>query len=335
MIGRDLLTAGAILTLAIPTSGFAGFVCGIDGSLLPSIHKLDVDNGRLNAFVGPVTLEEDRSRTASLLVRDDNGDWRFQSRAKLPAATGSWSADQCMTPPPDQQWTEANKDRIRENPDFNQEVRVCVDGHGRRWGGISFYGGEGSWGVGGIVEEDTKTGATRYYRPRTLIDYSTSHLEFFGDRLWIGTAWYGECGVGVGVGVLSGEFANDELYPSWVMETCGFIVSDMVVHDDSLWIATEMGLSRVSKSGDRYKPFTWKNYVPTGNSENPMREITCDQLYAELFQSSDLASATPNDSGHPYGVLWHRVSKLRPNFAWQYVRRLNGLESPVGGERPE
>lgn len=330
---RKLVIVGATLAMMTPMTGLAGWTCGIDNSLLPTVHALDVVDGHLNVFVGPVRLEEDWSRTAHLVVHGDNGDWAFQSETNLPAKIHPVAAEPCMSPPADEEWLQANKQRLHQNPAFEQETQVCADGPGKRWGGISFYGGEGSWGVGGIVEQNTKTGATRYYRPRALVDYSTSHLAYYGDRLWIGTASYGECGPGIGIGVLSGEFANDQLYAGWVMESCGFIVSDMLVHDSSLWIATEMGLSKVSKSGDRYKPFSWTNYVPTGDDENPMREVTCDELYTELFRSTDLASAPPNDSGYPYGVHWDRISKLRPSFAWQYVRRLNGLEPPPDGEK--
>lgn len=131
--------------------------------------------------------------------------------------------------------------------------------NGRYWCGISFYGGEGYGGVGGIVEEDIESDSFRYYRSHRLLDVSTSHLAYFGDNLWIATARYGECGTGVGVGVLSAFFDNDE-------------------------------------------------------------------MYAELFQSQKLAGAPANDDGPPYAVLWGRISELRPNFAWQYVQELNGLE---------
>jgi hypothetical protein len=245
-----------------------------------------------------------------------------------------------MDPPPDKEWLKTNRPWWDpENHYFEQKIGVCATGAGKRWGGISFYGGEGYGGVGGIVEEDVATGSFRYYRPNKLLDLSTSHLAYFGDNLWISTAWYGECGTGIGVGVLSAFFANDEMYADWTLGagTCGFQVSDMVVHSDALWIATELGLSKVSLSGSRYhhEKFVWTNYVPTGDAENPMREVTCDEVYEELFQSEELANAPPNDDGPPYAVLWGRISELRPNFAWQYVQKLNGLKPPSEEEKPE
>ncbi len=236
-----------------------------------------------------------------------------------------------MDPPPDEEWLKANRPGWDpENQYFEQKIGVCATGAGKRWGGISFYGGEGYGGVGGIVEEDIKSGSVRYYRPNMLLDLSTSHLAYFGDNLWIGTAWYGECGTGIGVGVLSAYFDNDRMYADWTLGagTCGFQVSDMVVYSDALWIATELGLSKVSLSGSPYysRKFDWTNYVPTGDAEKPMREVSCGELYEELFASEELAAAPPNDDGSPYAVLWGRIGKLRPDFAWQYVQKLNGLE---------
>lgn len=333
---RQLLIFGACSVLAVPSSGFAAWSCGIDHSLLPQVYSLDVVEGQLEAFVGPVRHTPDwQTRTGTAVVLSDDGDWTVRPNAELPDRRKSVDAEPCMNPPADEEWLRTNKERLLRHPDFEQRIDVCAAGSGKRWGAISFYGGEGSWGVGGIVEQNTKTGATRYYRSRPLIDYSTSHLEYFGDRLWIGTASYGECGTGVGVGVLSAYFANDDMYADRVMGNCGFLVSDMLVHSDSLWIATEMGLGKVSKTNDRFNKFKWTNYVPTGDENEPMRVVTCNELYEELFRSVALAAAPPNDSGHPYGQLWNRISRLRPNFAWQYIRKLNGLAPLRDDEQAE
>lgn len=325
MITRMLLVASVATALLTPRLGLAAWVCGIDDSLLPQVYALEVIDGKLSAFVGPAKREEDGSFTRSKIELRDLGDWAFASFA---SPVNSGSGGSCMIPPPDEEWLEVNKERVERFPGFKQNIDVCATGAGKRWGGISFYGGEGSWGVGGIVEEDLESGDFRYYKSSPLMDYSTSHLEYFGGLLWIGTAWYGECGTGMGVGVLNGLVTNNYLYTNSA-GTCGFMVSDMVVHSDALWIATELGLSKVELSGSRsdYTKLKWTNYVPTGDSEKPMREVTCGELYGELLQSEELASAPPNDSGYPYGVLWNRINQLRPNFAWQYVRRLNGLES--------
>jgi hypothetical protein len=329
---KKLLLIVAYATISVPHPVSAGWTCGIDGSLLPGISALDIDDDQLKAYVGPYRRASDSEAfIGNALLLGHNGDWTIREDAEVPRN----SAKSCINPPPDEKLHERLALDLPANTDFEQNISVCEDGPGRRWGGISFYSGEGSWGVGGIVEENMATGGTRYYRPRPLVDSSVSHLKYFGERLWIGTESFGECGEGVGVGVLSAYFANDTMYADRPVGACGFIVSGMVVHSDALWISTEMGLSKVSKSGDRYKPFSWTNYVPTGDAKRPLREVTCDALYTELFQSANLASAPPNDSGHPYAVLWDRVSKLRPNFAWQYVRRINGLEPRTNGENPK
>ena len=331
---RRLLLVCVIAWLGLPNQVIAGWSCGIDESLLPQIYALDVIDDQLVAYVGPIERGEDgKGAGATVVAVDAQGTWTVQPLSQVPTRRGSVYSKPCMDPPPDEEWLKANRPWWDpENQYFEQKIGVCVTGAGKRWGGISFYGGEGYGGVGGIVEEDIRSGSIRYYRPNMLLDLSTSHLAYFGDNLWIGTAWYGECGTGVGVGVLSAYFANDEIYADWTLGagTCGFQVSDMVVYSDALWIATELGLSKVSLSGSRYqyKKFDWTNYIPTGDAEKPMREVSCDDLYEELFQSEELAAAPPNDDGPPYAVLWGRISKLRPNFAWQYVQKLNGLKPP-------
>ena len=329
---RILFFLGAYVVSATPTPAFAAWSCGIDGSLLPVVSGLDVVDGQLEVHVGLYRPASDSgSFIANALVLGDDGDWTIGEDAELPRN----NAKTCMNPRPDEALQERFGKDLPANSGFEQNISVCADGPGKRWGGISFYSGEGIWGAGGIVEQDTATGATRYYRPRPLAGASVSHMKYFGNRLWIGTKTSGECGEGVAVGVLSTYFMNDTAYADRPVGACGFMVTGMAVHSDALWISTEMGLSKVSKSGDRYKPFNWTNFVPTGDANHPMREVNCDALYEELFQSSDLASAPPNDSGHPYAVLWDRISKLRPNFAWQYVRRLNGLEPPPIDEKSE
>ena len=337
----NLLLVCVVACLGLPGQAVAGWSCGIDSSLLPQIYALEVIDDRLVAYAGPMERTADgKGVDATVIAVDTQGNWTAQPRARIPVRRDSVSSETCMDPPPDEEWLQANQPWWDpEDHYFQQKIGVCATGAGKRWGGISFYGGEGYGGVGGIVEEDIESGAFRYYRPVKLLDLSTSHLAYFGDNLWIGSAWYGECGTGVGVGVLSAFFANDEMYADWTMGagTCGFQVSDMVVHSDALWIATELGLSKVSLSGSKflYKKFDWTNYVPTGNAENPMREVTCDALYEELFQSEALANAPANDDGPPYAVLWGRISELRPGFAWKYVQKLNGLDAPGDEEKSE
>lgn len=338
---RLLLIVSVGASLGLPNQVIAGWSCGIDESLLPQIYALEVIDDQLVAYIGPIERGEDgRVTAATVAAADAQGTWTAQPRSQVPIRRDSVYSEPCMEPPTDEEWLRANRPWWGpDNEYFEQKIGVCATGAGKQWGGISFYGGEGFGGVGGIVEEDIRSGSTRYYRPDILLDVSTSHLAYFGDNLWIGTAWYGECGTGVGVGVLSAFFANDEMYADWNQGagTCGFQVSDMVVHSGALWIATELGLSKVSLSGSRhhYEKFDWTNYVPTGDAEKPMREVTCGQLYEELLQSEELATAPANDDGPPYAVLWGRISELRPNFAWKYVQKLNGLTPPSKEEKTE
>ena len=330
---KTKLLLGAAIVVFTPVAALAGWSCGIDASLLPHVYAMQVRDGHLEAYVGPLEPGENaRALVGSAVRLEQDGEWSSQPGVNLPNKYDSATGKSCMEPPQDTEWLQAYKPAAINNPYFEQNVSVCTSGPGKRWGGISFYGGEGYWGLGGIVEEDLASGTTRIFRDHWLSDVSTSHLAYFGEHLWIGTASQGECGTGIGVGVVFGYFANDTFYVAPDRNTCGFAVSDMLVHSDALWIATEMGLSKATESEERFTKFDWTHYVPTGDADNPMRETTCSELYEDVLRSPELAAAPPNDSGYPYGVLWGRISTLRPNFAWQYVRKLNGLTPPPSPE---
>ena len=135
-----------MLVSLLPNAGMAAWSCGIDHSLLPHVYALRVVDGQLNAFVGPFTREDSQTQTAQRVALDGNGQWSNHSRAELPQADKSGFVGVCLNPPPDETWREANRDKLKRFPDFNQSVGACASGAGKRWGGLAFYGGEGSWG---------------------------------------------------------------------------------------------------------------------------------------------------------------------------------------------
>ena len=333
---KTRLLSVALIILLSPVVALAGWSCGIDASLLPHVYAIEVRDGHLEAYVGPLERGDNaRVSVGSAIRLEQDGEWSSRSRMNLPDRSDSAAGQSCMEPRQDTEWLQAHRPAALNNPYFEQNVSVCTSAAGKRWGGISFYGGEGYWGLGGIVEEDLASGDFRVFRDHSLNDVSASHLAYFGEHLWVGTVRHGECGSGIGVGVVFGYFANDTFYAVPDRNTCGFAVSDMLVHEDALWIATEMGLSKATKSKERFTNFDWTHYVPTGNASRPMRETSCEDLYGEVLRSPELAAASPNDDGHPYGVLWGRISTLRPGFAWQYVRKLNELAPQPDPENSE
>lgn len=148
-----LLIVCALAWLGLPSQAVAGWSCGIDESLLPQIYALEVIDDRLVAYVGPIESGSDGNGAgATVIAIDEQGTWTAQPRSQIPTRQDSVSSEACVDPPPDEEWLRANRPWWDpENHYFEQEIGVCATGVGKRWGGISFYGGEGYGGVGGIL----------------------------------------------------------------------------------------------------------------------------------------------------------------------------------------
>ena len=99
---------------------------------------------------------------------------------------------------------------------------------------------------------------------------------------------------------------------------CGFVVHDLYPVGDSLWVATDMGLTRVRDAGAR-RP-TFENYVPDPSLPGGLKKVTCDELYRGLLAS---LSSEQNMLGE--SPLYWFVGSLvahSPRFAERTLREL-------------
>ena len=107
-----------------------------------------------------------------------------------------------MTPPADTDWI-SKRYPTRDAEKFSNEFDACATIGTNLWAGTSFYSGEGYWGTGALVRKDVNTGDYKYIHDEDLERYSTSHMTYFSDQLWIGTTRHLECGgIEQGYGVL-------------------------------------------------------------------------------------------------------------------------------------
>ena len=233
---------------------------------------------------------------------------------------------QLKIPPPTEQelrdWLWQGQESLPD-PLFNQYVEACTTNKGDTWAGISWYGGERRWGVGGLVSHIARSGRTEARYLFGLQEYSVNHIQAYADRLWIGTTYHGEgSDDSAGFGIRKYPLNNRGGNVFDVPEVCGFATRNMLVWDDSLWIATELGLSRakVVKDGE----LEWTNYVPDLSHPTIMREIGCDDLYSELLSSPRSVTDSAFGRGAMFDLLWDRLSKHRPAFVHRYLRRLHG-----------
>lgn len=240
---------------------------------------------------------------------------------------------------------EANAFRpaIADTAEVEQRIATCVyepnsDGHGASgayWFGIGFYAGEGMTGVGGIGMLSPEQRKPIIHRPQELAEVSINHIEKTGDTLWLGTMAEHECiGESPMLGLMQYDWSTRKLRP--VPGPCGFLVLDMLKTPDALWVATDLGLSRLDLKAflDPKKPRTerWENYVPDIDHAEIMRPVQCPDLYAELLNRLPISMANePFDDGSrypfprtwdyssPHYLLYESLRILRPEFLYHYL----------------
>jgi len=322
VLSANYRIAGVLALLTLSTQTNAAFSCGINGGL-PSVAALYVQEGQLRAIVGPIVFVPDRGEfVGKQLALNDNGAWKLLDEVIVPRRQESLYSEECLAAPVDEAWIMDYKGIPELGKNFQQNIGACASDGESEWGGISFYGAEGSWGVGGLVRKDIASGRISYHRPSQLTYESISHIAAFAGNIWIGTAHFGECG---SQGVASGirRFRPDYRITGAlsVAEICGFAVNDFVEHDDALWVATELGIARLEKTD---KAHEWQNYVPDLSAPELMRPVSCNELYDEILRSDGLAAANATDSGEAFDAFWRRLSQLRPGFISQHLRKLHG-----------
>lgn len=314
---RLVLVAGNICLFS--NTAIAGWPCSLSHAY-PEISNLTVLDGSVVATLGDYFRTD---RDSPIVLRQlENGGWAISDDEHAVTKTTTLSAcDGQMTPPLDEYWLRTRKDFDRTKDYFEQEIGACTTDGAALWGGTSFYGGEGYWGVGALIRKDLESGEYRYYQDLHLQPYSTSHLAYFARKLWIGTTHHGECsGPEPGFGVMRFDLRH-EVAVRKAPEICGFAVRSMIVHDDKLWIATDLGLSigQALPNGD----VEWQNYLPDLDDELLMRPVECDALYEELLRSPRIVTDTAFDMGYAFEDLWARLYDLRPEFVTQYLRKLH------------
>lgn len=330
----------ALLLLACGPAAQAGWPCSIDHAY-PEVASLSVENGELVAILGTRFFENKKEIEISgktyevfieeypRLVLSANGQW---THTGVVNRVERWddSRQQCLDVPrdPEAAWQSIRPDApLQEAPGdwFDQSVLSCTSDGQHRWGGITFYGGEGGWGVGGLVRQHLENGGIEFIRPDGLVRASTGPIAWFAGELWMGQTWFGECGgpaPGTGLKQLYYHDYSREYRVKEVPEVCGFAIRDFQEFDGALWIASELGLARLNANDG----LEWTNYVPDLADPRLMREVECDALYAELLSSERFANTEGFDIGFAFEVFWDRLMALRPAFARRYLRELHGLE---------
>lgn len=312
------VVVGLLSCLLSPLAN-AGWFCSISHAY-PQVRSINIVEGQVFVTLGEYFSRE--PKVPVVLKQSDTGSWERVADEAPVENTRVSSCGGNMNPPIDENWLLNWTDFERSRDYFAQEIGACAADGRALWAGSSFYGGEGYWGVGTLIRKDSESGNYNYIHDLNLQPYSTSHLEFFAKQLWIGTTHHGECGGSEnGYGVMRFDLRTQYTVRP-VPEICGFATREMRIHENQLWIATDLGLSVGKANADGQ--VDWQNFLPDLDDDKLMRPISCDALYEELLRSPKLATDTAFDMGYGFEDFWQRLQKLRPEFARSYMRKLHG-----------
>lgn len=212
----------------------------------------------------------------------------------------------------------ALRPRLQQEEQIEQKVYAWTQYGGFIWFGIAFYDGEGVSGVGGIGRYNPKTKKMEIRRPQLLRDVSIGHIAHDGETLWLGTAGYYEGPSGYGHGLVRYDWKTDRIssFEGTDDGPCGFMVHGLHLEKNSLWVATDLGLSRWDRKSRR-----WDHYVPYPAGSPPMRTVTCPDQYASLLKTLP-RSFQPSFDTIPYSELFQSIKRFRPRFLKSYVQEM-------------
>lgn len=145
------------------------------------------------------------------------------------------------------------------------------------------------------------------------VDVAVRH----GSSVWMGVSERGGCGVRPrGLVRLDPARASTHAFRGTDAGPCGFLVHDLLVRGDTLWVATDLGVSRFRLSPDDWDE--WTHYAISADGA-ALEETAC----AALLTSVAEAAARPG--GEELG-RW--LAEFRPRFVRRLPRGLRPRGAP-------
>jgi len=154
---------------------------------------------------------------------------------------------------------------------------VCAESGPFVYGGLSFYDGEGITGTGGLLRLDRATKKVEVRRLPILRDVSVNGIAADGDIVWFGTTREQEClGQPFVHGLVRYDWKSGDI-TTWEGADdgpIGFVITAIVLRDRSLWVQTELGLSRLDLETN-----TWHHF------DSKRRERSAKDIFQGLLRT--------------------------------------------------
>ncbi len=119
------------------------------------------------------------------------------------------------------------------------QVMAWEEDHQSLWLGIGFYAGEGSLGIGTVVQLEKAACRFNIHQPPSLGTSSIMHMKLWKGDLWLATGHFAESGWGTKMGLVRFDprSAQVESFPK-VNPLADAFVTAMAREKSTLWIAT-------------------------------------------------------------------------------------------------
>ena len=161
------------------------------------------------------------------------------------------------------------------------------------------------WSVAdGAIVRTGEGGRAEERRPSFLAGTRVDAAAAHGDSLWLGlSALKGEPAP---LGLVRYDFARGaaQFFRGADTGPCGFAVLDVAVRDGTLWVATDLGVSRLGLAAE------WDEWTHFRAAADGLEETACATLRGTAIE----------EAADPAAVR-QRVAEFRPRFWRRYQRR--------------
>ena len=161
------------------------------------------------------------------------------------------------------------------------------------------------WSVaGGAIVRTGADGRIEERRPSFLAGARVDAAAAHGESLWLGVSTLGG-GEPAPLGLVRYDFARGaaQVFRGADSGPCGFFVLDVAVREGTLWVATDLGVSRLALAAE------WDEWTHFRAAADGLEETACATLLAAAIE----------EAGDP--AVRRRVAEFRPRFWRRYQRR--------------
>jgi len=270
---------------------------------LPFISKIDETEHGIKVTLGGIYTKE-QVRNAPVIYWNEKQGWLASSDDKCTSCdSDNYVRYKSMIP------------HIEPIPveDMDEEEKPSIPAYydGHIWFGLEFYWGEGSIGTGGIGRYTPATKQLEVHRPGELEHVPIQKVVHDGENLWAATKYVLECvGDPPALGLLKYDWGSKTLsqFKSVNEGPCGFAIHDLLWHNGSLWVATDIGLSRWIKENNQ-----WLHYIPDKNNPSQVSTKSCPEIYNDVLH--EIAISEWCNRGYECGsTFMYYLERFRPEY---------------------